>query len=181
MRVLYLDLERAWRGGQSQALYTLEGLRALGHEAELVAVAGYPLAERSAAAGIQVYTVPETGMRLRAARLLRELWAKKRYDILHINESHGLTGAWMAGARNRPHVVLSRRVGYRLQNNWVSQQRFKIVERFIANSETWAGVLRDCGIEGERIAVVNEGVEIPEPVSAEARKKARDGIRDRRR
>jgi len=37
MRVLYVDLEREWRGGQSQALLTLGGLRERGHEIELLA------------------------------------------------------------------------------------------------------------------------------------------------
>ena len=27
MRILYVDLEREWRGGQSQALFTVRGLR----------------------------------------------------------------------------------------------------------------------------------------------------------
>jgi len=37
MNVLYVDLEREWRGGQSQALLTLRGLRERGHEVELLA------------------------------------------------------------------------------------------------------------------------------------------------
>jgi len=34
MNVLYVDLEREWRGGQSQALLTLRGLRERGHEVD---------------------------------------------------------------------------------------------------------------------------------------------------
>jgi len=36
MKVLYVDLEREWRGGQSQALLTLRGLRDRGHDARLL-------------------------------------------------------------------------------------------------------------------------------------------------
>ena len=46
MRVLYVDLEREWRGGQSQALLTVKGLSALGHDAQLLSVRGSPLARR---------------------------------------------------------------------------------------------------------------------------------------
>jgi len=37
MRVLYVDLEREWRGGQSQALLTLRGLGERGYAVELLA------------------------------------------------------------------------------------------------------------------------------------------------
>ena len=37
MKIVYVDLETEWRGGQGQALLTVQGLIARGHEAELVA------------------------------------------------------------------------------------------------------------------------------------------------
>jgi hypothetical protein len=40
MKVLYADLEREWRGGQSQALLTVRGLRERGHQVELLACFG---------------------------------------------------------------------------------------------------------------------------------------------
>jgi len=51
MRVLYVDLEREWRGGQSQALLTLCGLRERGHEIELLAARDSPLANRASESG----------------------------------------------------------------------------------------------------------------------------------
>jgi hypothetical protein len=54
MRVLYVDLEREWRGGQSQALLTLRGLRERGHEVELLTAKDSPLAIRAAKVGIAV-------------------------------------------------------------------------------------------------------------------------------
>src|SRR6266478_520133 len=63
MRVLYVDLEREWRGGQSQALLTLRGLRERGHEVELLAARSSPLASRAAEAGVTVHQVPRFGVR----------------------------------------------------------------------------------------------------------------------
>jgi len=68
---------------------------------------------------------------------------------------------------------LSRRIGFRLQENWVSQARFRAVERFVANSEDVAKSLVKSGIARERISIVNEGVSIPELPNAEARARAR--------
>src|SRR5262252_6160403 len=46
MNILFADLEREWRGGQSQAFLMLHGLRDEGHEVVLVAPNGAPLTER---------------------------------------------------------------------------------------------------------------------------------------
>jgi glycosyltransferase involved in cell wall biosynthesis len=70
-------------------------------------------------------------------------------------------------------LLLSRRIGFPLQQNWVSQARFRAVERFVANSEDVAKSLVKSGIARERISIVNEGVRIPELPSVEVRARAR--------
>src|SRR5574337_980624 len=109
LKPLYVDLEPEWRGGQNQALLTLRGLRARGHAAELVAVRGQPLALRAAAEGIPVHGVGERAARLGAALLLRRLLRRRKFDVLHANEPHALTAAWLAGAHRRLALVVSRR------------------------------------------------------------------------
>lgn len=180
MKILYVDLEREWRGGQSQALLTLKGLLKSGHNVELVAAKRSPIAQRSAADGIKVHAASHTGLRLSAARVLARVASEKEYALAHLNEPHALTAAWLAGLHRRMPLLLSRRIGFPLQRNWVSQARFRVVERFVANSEDVAKSLRAAGIARERISIVNEGVEIPSLVRAEARAKARErwGITD---
>src|SRR5258706_15673852 len=61
MRALYGDLEREWRGGQSQALLTVGGLREGGHEMVLLGGRGSPLANRVSGGGVIVYQMPRRG------------------------------------------------------------------------------------------------------------------------
>jgi glycosyltransferase involved in cell wall biosynthesis len=173
MRVLYVDLEREWRGGQSQALLTLRGLRERGHEVELLAAQNAPLEERAKEIGIDVHGVPRTGVRAWAARALRGLLARNHFEIVHLNEPHALTAAWLAGTQKQLPLLLSRRIGFPLQKNRVSQARYRSVERFIANSKDVAQSLIDSGIAKDRISIVNEGVEISPLPTAEQRKSAR--------
>ncbi len=77
MRLLYVDLEREWRGGQSQALLTLTGFRERGHEVELLSARDSPLANRVLEAGITVHQVPRFGLRAWAARAIRTLIARR--------------------------------------------------------------------------------------------------------
>ncbi|HKV25868.1 MAG TPA: glycosyltransferase family 4 protein [Candidatus Acidoferrum sp.] len=173
MKILYVDLEREWRGGQSQALLTLKGLLQAGQKVELVAAKGSPLAERSRAAGISLHCVSRLGLRVLAARMISRLVRGGEFELVYLNEPHALSAAWLAKAHKRSPLLLSRRIGFPLRGNRISQARYAAVERFVANSRDVARSLTDSGIAAERICIVNEGVEIPERLAPEARTKAR--------
>ncbi|MGB6241496.1 MAG: glycosyltransferase family 4 protein [Castellaniella sp.] len=86
MRVLHLNLEKGWRGGERQTLLTLQGLQAAGHQIALAARAGSPLAQRAQAAGIPVH--PCAG----SAALVRVLLAQRRaYDIIHAQTAQAMS------------------------------------------------------------------------------------------
>jgi L-malate glycosyltransferase len=170
---LIVDLETEWRGGQSQALLLLQGLYERGHAAELLAPHGSVLGHRAKKLGIYVHSVSNTAFRLRAAAAIRSQLADGRVELVHVNEAHALSAAWLAGAHRRVAVLCSRRIGFPLQKNLISKARYRSVRRFIANSQNVAQSLIDCGIAAERIAIVNEGVEIPERISLPQRKAAR--------
>lgn len=180
MNVLYVDLEREWRGGQSQALLTLRGLRERGHDIVLVAAQDSPLAIRSTDAGISVHRVDRLGLRISAAVTIRGLITQGGFDLVHVNEPHALTAAWLAGAHNKLPLLLSRRIGFPLRKSWVSRAKYEAVEQFVANSKHVAQSLIDSGIVPERISIVNEGVEIPPLPSPDQRHAARNhwGVKD---
>ncbi len=175
-----MDLEREWRGGQSQALLTLRGLQERGHEVELLVAQESPLARRALEAGIDVHQVSRLGLRVWAAKAFRGLMANGKFQLAHLNEPHALTAAWLARAHRTVPLLLSRRIGFPLRRNWVSRARYKTVERFVANSKDVARSLADSGIATERISIVNEGVEILPGPTREQRKSAREhwGVSD---
>src|SRR5258708_31177836 len=180
MRTLYVDLEREWRGGQSQALLTLAGLRQRGKEVAVVTARDAPLANRASENGIIVHQVPRIGLRGWAARAMRSLIVRQRFELVHLNEPHALTAAWLARAHRQLPLLLSRRIGFPLQKNSVSRARYRAVERFLANSRDVAQRLIDSGIAAERMSIVNEGVEVLPRPTPERRSKARKhwGVRN---
>jgi len=180
MKILYADLEREWRGGQSQAWFTLYGLKERGHSVELVAAKNSPLAQRSINAGIMTHEVSRFGMRLCAAKKIKHLLERNAYDLMQLNEAHALTSAWLAGAHKKLKLFISRRIGFPLQKNKVSRARYAAITAFIANSEAVAQSLRDSGVPNGKIAVVHEGVVVSEPVVEKDRRAARErfGVRD---
>ncbi len=173
MRVLLVDLDSAWRGGQGQALLLLEGLRARGHDAELLSVSGAALAERARAAGLPVYTAAATFRRVSAARLTRNLLRKLHFDVIHANEAHALTAAWMAGAHRQAPLVVSRRVAFPLNASRLARARYHAARRVLAVSHFVARSVADSGLPAGVVRVVYDGVEAPPPLTPESRQRAR--------
>jgi glycosyltransferase involved in cell wall biosynthesis len=170
---LLVDLETEWRGGQSQMLLLLQGLYERGHAAELIAAEDSVLAQRAHAAGIYVHLASHGRLRFPAASKIRETMKSGRIELVHANEGHALTAAWLAGAHRRIPVLASRRIGFPLRKNWISTARYNALGKFIANSRYVAQTLIDSGFGVERIAIVNEGVEIPNAIGTRERQLAR--------
>ena len=177
MKVLLVDLETEWRGGQNQALLLLKGLRERGHEAELVAADGSALGERAGSAGVRVHYVSRGLFRLPAARKVRALLRGGRFDLVHANEAHAVTTAWLAlQGRRKPlqlPFVISRRVGYPIGKSRWAQARYRAAARIVANSKWVAEQAAASGAPREKISVVYEGTDIPPRFTTEQRQGAR--------
>jgi len=104
VRILQLNFEKTWRGGERQTLYCMQAFRRAGHEVELLARAGYPLAERAAADGFRVHA------RRGVPGQLAFLAARGRsYDIVHSQTANTLTWAVLTKPLHGRPVVFSRR------------------------------------------------------------------------
>jgi glycosyltransferase involved in cell wall biosynthesis len=173
-RVLLADLERVWRGGQEQALLLMTGLEKRGHGVELVAVRDAAIALRAQAAGIRVHAVSDSMRRIGAARRMRKLLRdEKRFDIVHANEAHALTAAWLARSHRHAPLVAARRVAFPLSQSRISLARYGAAAKILAVSAAARNQLLAAGLAAERIEVVADGVEIPGAIQAERREKAR--------
>jgi glycosyltransferase involved in cell wall biosynthesis len=172
-RVLLVDLERVWRGGQEQALLLMTGLKRRGHGTELLAVRDSAVALRAQAAGIRLHAIGGSARQIGAARRLREVLPQKRFDVLYANEAHALTAAWLAGSHRQLPLVAARRVVFPLSPSPFALRRYRAAARILAISQAVRNQLLAAGLDATRIEVVPDGVEIPGPVTPQARENAR--------
>jgi glycosyltransferase involved in cell wall biosynthesis len=170
---LIVDMEMEWRGGQNQALLLLKGLYERGHAAELLTPKGSSLGHRAKKAGIYVHEVSRGTFRLPAARKIRWLLSDGRFDLLHANEAHAVTAAWLARAHRTLPFVISRRVGYPLNQGRIAQARYRAASCIVANSQWVAVQAAASGAPREKLCVVYEGVEIPKRPEPFQRQNAR--------
>ncbi len=176
MRPLVVELGRDYRGGQDQALLLVQGLLALGHVPELIAIQGSLLARRAQSAGVQVHLVNKRWRRLAAAAVVRKLLAQRSAEIVHANEPHALTAAWLAGTHHRVPLVASRRVIFPLAQSALSLARYRAAARIVAVSQCVASVVMSSGLPPGQITVIPDGVPMPEAPRAEEREAARRSL-----
>ncbi|OFW31457.1 MAG: hypothetical protein A3G76_09955 [Acidobacteria bacterium RIFCSPLOWO2_12_FULL_65_11] len=188
---LHIDTARTWRGGQNQVLLTVNGLRAMGQRAALVA---HPDGElrRRAAEGLELIPIaPRTEMDLSAAWRLSRIVRQLGPDVIHAHDAHGVAMAALAlslggassytsgrgGAPSSgrttgrpsgrgPALVVSRRVDFHLQNNSFSRWKHRQVDCFIAASEAIRKILVADSIPADRTVTVHEGIDIEHVVAA---------------
>src|ERR1700674_3789534 len=114
---LVVDLGRDYRGGQDQALLLLQGLLTRGHAPELITLRDSLLARRAKEAGISVHGIPPGRRRLAAVLAIRQLLRGRRADVVHANEPHALSSAWLARAHRSVPLIASRRIALPLSPN----------------------------------------------------------------
>lgn len=169
MRVLQVDTERGWRGGQRQTLLVARALAGAGHECTVVARAGEPLAERAAAAGLRVVAVrPRSELALGTAVALRRLIRREAIQIVHAQAAHAHTLAVLASLGTGARVVVTRHLAKRLRDNAATRWKYARAASVLAVSEAAADVLVQSGIARERVEVVHAGVEVDRPVTPAA-------------
>jgi len=164
---LHVDTARTWRGGQNQVLLTVNGLRAIGERAALVA---HPDGEvrRRAAEGLELVPLaPRTEMDLTAAWRFSRVINRLAPDVVHAHDPHGVAMASLAlslGASashgRAPAFVASRRVDFHLKGNSFSRWKYRQVDCFIAASEAIRRMLVADGVPSERTVTVHEGVDV---------------------
>jgi len=139
---IHIDTARTWRGGQNQVLLTVNGLRAIGHRAALVA---HPDGElrRRAEEGLDLIPLgPSAELDLRAAWRFARVLRRLKPDVVHAHDPHGVAMASLAlslgsaAAQGRaPALVASRRVDFHLKANSFSRWKYRQVDAFVAASE----------------------------------------------
>jgi glycosyltransferase involved in cell wall biosynthesis len=171
---LHVDTARTWRGGQNQVLLTVDGLRAIGQRATLVAHPNGELRRRVAEGLDLIPLAPRTEMDLSAAWKFARLIKRLGPDVVHAHDPHGIAMAALAmslGAGSRrdgalPALVAARRVDFHLKGNSFSRWKYRQVDCFIAASEAIRRMLVADGIPEERTVTVHEGIDVEHVLAA---------------
>jgi glycosyltransferase involved in cell wall biosynthesis len=164
MKILHINTERTWRGGEQQALYLLAGLKKQGITSHLVCQNESPMHQKAMASGIQVTPIAMHGeVDLLAIRRLRALVKENRYSIIHSHTSHAHALAYWSSIGTRVRRLVTRRVDFSIYRHsflGLSGLKYRYMADFyIAISHKIKEIMVADGIMADHIFVVHSGID----------------------
>lgn len=164
MKILHLNTEQTWRGGEQQTLYLMQGLRDANIISHLVCQPGSPMAQQAKNAGLKVFCFTMRGEAdMIAAYHIRSLFRRFNYDIVHSHTSHAHTLAFFASFGTHAQRLVTRRVDFSIfRHSFLHLNDIKyryLANYYIAISHEIRNVLVKDGIAAERIFVVHSGID----------------------
>ena len=161
MRILHIDTERGWRGGERQALWLASELGRRGHGSIVAARPGEPLAQRAIEAALEVVAcTPRFEADPRVALRLRRFIRNRRVDLVHAHTAHAVGLGALATIVSGHPLVASRRVDFHLRPNVGTRWKYGRAAAVIAISHAVADVLASDGIDRAKIAIVPDGTDV---------------------
>ncbi|WP_457601533.1 glycosyltransferase family 4 protein [Hydrogenivirga sp.] len=152
MRVLELNTERTWRGGERQTLYNIKGFLEAGVNVELLALKGFPLAKKVSKLGVKVIEVE--GSLEAYAYLCRK---GKGYDILHAQTAKTQSLAVFSKPFHGRPVVYTRRVDF-APKGLIAKFKYRRTDRVVAITSAIKEILED-SLGLKSVHIITEVVE----------------------
>ena len=152
MRILHINLERGWYGGECQTLYHMEGLRALGHENILLARDNDLFVNRVRAQGFKVEVIKPPFL-IHGGYL-------SDCDLVQAHEKRALQLATLWKILHKRPIVYTRRLDYIPGNHFLNRSIYKRVDCLVAISEKIRSIMIEWGFTQERIRVVPDAVSL---------------------
>jgi len=164
MKILHINTERTWRGGEQQTLYLLRSLIERRISCHLVCQTGSPMAERAVNAGVEVFPIAMHGeIDLAAGFRIRQLIRKFNYNIIHSHTSHAHSLAFLASIGTGVVRLVTRRVDFSIfRHSFLKLSGLKyrfMADYYIAISQKIKEVMVADGIPDRRIFVVHSGID----------------------
>jgi glycosyltransferase involved in cell wall biosynthesis len=163
LKILHIDPERHWGGGEAQVLGLIDHLAGKGHRNHLLTHPSGRLWERCQ--GLNVNTLPlvaRNDLDLRPVWRLRRLIQREGYDIVHLHtkRAHALA-MWLPRSAAAPKYVVTRRMDYPEINTRYTRFLYnRCVDGVVAISQPVASVLVHAGVHKQRIRLIHSGIDV---------------------
>ena len=162
LKILHIDPERNWGGGEAQVLGLLTYLCRKGHRNDLLTHPGGRLFEQSGPLGVKrLSLMPRNDLDLRPVPALRRLIRSEKYDIVHFHtkRAHALS-LWLPRGPQSPKYVVTRRMDYPETRSWYTRYLYnRRVDGVVAISRVIMNLLIEAGVEPERIRLIHSGID----------------------
>lgn len=179
LRVLHLDTERSWRGGERQALWLARELARLQQVSVVAARPAGPLAAAAIEAGLEIVPcAPFAPADPLAAWRLRRAIARGRFQVVHAHSGNAVTLGAAATLGTKAMLIATRRVDFPLNRGPGTRWKYGRAAAVVAISRRVRDVLVASGVPEGKVSVVPDGVDLSRAmVAASAERLSALGVR----
>ncbi len=169
MRVLHVNTEPTWRGGERQMCFLIEGLGAFDVENHVVFKKGSYLHRHSNSlfgSKVRLFSLPLKGeFDLYSAKMISRYVDEFSIDLIHCHTSHAHTIAFFAKvmSKKKPKVLVTRRVDFDIykKSSFRPFTRVKylyMADHYIAISRKIKEIMVEDGVDPDKVSIVYSGV-----------------------
>jgi len=162
LKILHIDPEMAWGGGEAQVIGLLNYLSLRGHENHLLCHPDGLLFKEAGKRGIKTFPIEvRNDLDPRPIFSLRRLIRTESYDIVHFHtkRAHALS-LWLGRVHPGVKYVVTRRMDYPVRRSWYNHYLYnRQVDGVVAISEKIGGLLAEGGVRREKIRVIHSGID----------------------
>lgn len=163
LRVLHLDEQMGWRGGELQASWLMQGLARAGHKVFLAARPGSPMLQNPHGGA----TITRLPMALRSEFDLPSAWRLARFarangvQIVHAHTSHSHSIALLCRLFYPAlKVVVHRRVSFPPRRAPLNRWKYHAPDRIVCVSAAVQDVMLQYGLPPEKVELVHSAVDL---------------------
>lgn len=175
MRIVHVDPERSFSGGELQVFLLMEGLRKNGHACWLACVPGGAPGREARERGFETFAIPmRSDLDLLAVPRLRRAFQAAQADLVHLHTGRAnWLGGMAARLAGRP-AISTRRMDRRVKRNWRTRWIYgSLVRRTAAISPAVERRLHAAGVPPERTRLIWSSID----PAALAPTKSRESVR----
>ncbi len=161
LKILHIDPEAGWGGGEAEVIGLLDYLSSWGHCNHLLCHPDGRLFREAQKKGISTFPVRiRNDLDPRPVCSLRRKIREEGYDIVHFHtkRAHALC-LWPLRVNSHSRYVVTRRMDYPVKRNWYNDYLYnRKVDGIVAISQMIADVMIQGGVKREKIRVIYSGV-----------------------
>ncbi len=139
MKILQVNTEKTWRGGERQTYYNIQGFLQQGHEVELLCRKDFPLHKKAKELDINIHPV-SNGMQA----IIYLLKHARFVDIIHAQTSSAQMYGVISSVIHKTPVVYSRRVDF-VPSGFFTKLKYNHTTKLIAISAAIKTILENFG------------------------------------
>ncbi len=163
-KILHIDTGKAWRGGQQQVVYLLEGMLERGLDTTLVCQSKSELEKYCENHKLPYFPLRMCGeVDIVAGLRIALLCRKFQFRILHLHTAHAMAiGLFARLFYPGLKLIAVRRVDFHIKKHVLSQFKYKtrLLDKIVCISDGIKQVLLQDGLAAEKLVTIHSGIDI---------------------